>query len=114
MSSWPEIAVALASAATGGGLLKIMESWLTRTKMKSEQDKQFRDELRTEAGILRIQIDAIKAELKQTEKELDEWKSKYWDLFLQYKTFQIEVSSLLIQNGISPKEMLKDRPLEDK
>lgn len=109
MSNWIEISIALTSAITGGGLFKVLEGWVSRTQVKSAQAKQFRDELRTEASDLRAQIELIKSELKTTEKELDDWKDKYWNLFMEYKTFQIEVSSILIQNGISPKEMLKGR-----
>jgi hypothetical protein len=105
----PEIWIALISAASTGVVLKIVEAWLSRSKNKNEQDKQFRDELRGEAATLRAEIEEIKKELKATEQELDDWRTKYWTLFMEYKTFQIEVSGILIDNGINPKTMLRNK-----
>lgn len=107
MSNWQDIGIALVTALTGATGIKLIEAWLGRSKAKSEQDKMFRDELRTEAANLRIQLDALRAELKETEKELDGWKEKYWDIYMQYRTFKIEVQNILIQNGLSPDLFLR-------
>lgn len=106
MSNWQDIGVALISALTGGGFIKLMESWLTRNKQKSEQDKQFRDELRGEAESLRKQIESLKAELKNAEKELDDFKEKYWKVYTEYKQFRFSVYAILLANGLDPKQVL--------
>lgn len=100
MSSWQDILLALSTAGVGGGALKLSEMWLNRSKTKGDQDKQFRDELRSESATLRAQIELLKAELRTTEEELDAWKVKYWDLYQQYAMFRIEISNILIRNGI--------------
>jgi uncharacterized protein YlxW (UPF0749 family) len=106
MSNWQDIGVALVSALTGGGFIKLTESWLTRNKNRSEQDKQFRDELRGEAESLRKQIDALKVELKNAEKELDDFKEKYWKVYTEYKQFRFSVYAILLANGLDPKQVL--------
>lgn len=106
MSNWQDVLVALVSAITGGGLIKILESWLSRQKQKTEKDKQFRDELRGEAEGLRKQLENLKKELKDTEKELDDFKEKYWKIFTEYKQFQLEVYSILLANNIKPTDVL--------
>lgn len=100
MSSWQDILLALSTAGVGGGVLKMSEMWLNRSKTKGDQDKQFRDELRSESVTLRAEIESLKAELKNTEEEMDKWKIKYWDLYQQYAMFRIEISNILIRNGI--------------
>lgn len=111
MSNWQDVLVALVSAATGGGLIKILESWLSRQKQRSEQDKQFRDEMRSEAESLRKQLEDLKKELKDTEKELDDFKEKYWKIFTEYKQFQLEVYGILLANNIKPTEVLPNNSL---
>lgn len=104
MTNWQEIIVALGSAGIGGVLLKVGESWLTRSKEKSEHARALRDELRGEAATLRGEITALKAQLKEAEKELDDMRKKYWDIFTEYKVFKIHVQQILIKNGLDPAE----------
>jgi len=106
MSSWQSIIMALGSAITGGGFLKFLEWFLNRSKFKSEQDKQFRDELRNESADLRKQIEALKEELKTAEKELDEFKEKYWAIYMQYQQFRLQVYAILVQHNIPPDSVL--------
>lgn len=106
MSSWQDVSVAVVSALTGGAGIKIMEGWLTRNKNKSEQDKQFRDELRAEALGLREQLLKLKEELRQAEKELDEFKEKYWKIYSEYQQFKLTVYGILLQNGIKPADVI--------
>jgi uncharacterized protein YlxW (UPF0749 family) len=106
MSAWPDVLTAVLAAISGGGLLKFAETWLSRSKQKSEQDKQFRDELRQEAAYLREQIKGLKDELKTAEKELDDFKEKYWKVYTEYKHFRLEVYSILLKNGIQPDAVL--------
>jgi chromosome segregation ATPase len=106
MSGWQDVIVALVSALTGGGFIKFMESWLSRNKQRSEQDKQFRDELRGEAEGLRKQLESIKLELSNTEKELDEFKEKYWKVYTEYQQFKLQVYGILLANGIKPADVM--------
>ena len=106
MSDWQDIGVALISALTGGGVIKLAESWLSRNKLKTEQDKQFRDELRSEAESLRKQLESLKLELKNTENELDSFKQKYWQIYSEYQQFKLSVYGILLANGIKPAEVL--------
>jgi hypothetical protein len=106
MSGWQDILMAIGAALGGGGFIKLLEAWLSRTKYRSEQDKQFRDELRGEAEDLRKQIIALKEELRLAEKELDEFKEKYWKLYMEYNEFKLAVYGILLQNGIDPKDIM--------
>jgi hypothetical protein len=106
VSNWQDVGVALASAITGGGLIKFMESWLSRNKQRSEQDKQFRDELRGEAEGLRKQLEALKLELKKAEEELDAFKEKFWKIYSEYQQFRFSVYGILLANGIDPKKVM--------
>jgi uncharacterized protein YlxW (UPF0749 family) len=106
MNNWQDVMVALLSAITGGGLIKFLESWLSRQKQKTEQSKMFRDELRTEAEGLRKQVDGLKTELKDTEKELDDFKKKYWKVYTEYRRFQLDVYGILLSNGIKPSDVM--------
>lgn len=106
MSNWQDIIVALMSAITGGGLIKFLESWLSRQKQKNEQDRAFRDELRSEAATLHKQLEDLKKELQETEKELDEFKEKYWKVYTEYRKFQLDVYGILLEHGIKPSVVL--------
>lgn len=104
MTNWQEIVVALGSAGIGGILLKLGESWLSRSKDKSEQARLLRDELRGEATNLRAEISTLKSQLKEAEQELDDMRTKYWEIFTEYKVFKIHVQQILIKHGLDPKE----------
>lgn len=113
MSAWADVITAVVAAISGGGLLKIGEAWLSRSKQKTEQDKQFRDELRAEAQSLRDQIKSLKDELKDAEKELDDFKEKYWQIFTEYQQFKLEVYGILLKNGIKPEDVMPKDPLKE-
>jgi hypothetical protein len=108
VTTWPDIVIMLISAATGGGLLKIVDTWLNRAKMKSDSAKQLRDEAREEASALKTEVNYFRDRMREKEKEIDDWRTKYWDVFMQYKTFQLKVGQILIDNGISPNALLKE------
>lgn len=65
--------IALIGTLCGGIGLKLLEHWLGRSQVKRNDAQQIRDELRTQV-----------AELRDTnrilEKEVDEWRDKYWAL----------------------------------
>lgn len=80
-----ESVIALVSAVFGGAGLKAMEVWLTRGKTKDDTAAALRKELREE-------VQGLRNELNNVEKELDEWKQKYYDLLDQFVKVKNEVS----------------------
>lgn len=108
MSTTVDIITALGAAGAGGIILKLVEFWLGRSSAKSNQDREIRDELRSSATVLRAEIDALKAELRETEKILDHWREAYWTTFMQYRMFQLEVRAILVKNGIDPDDVLSE------
>ena len=102
--AWQEIAGALGAAGVGGIVLKLGESWLTRSKQKSEQDRALRDELRTEANSLRAEIALLKTQLKEAEAELDKMKEKYWSIYMEYNQFKLYVQQTLVKYGVDLEE----------
>lgn len=103
-----DIVVALSAAGVGGGIIRLIELWLGKSRVKTTQDRELRDELRTNASALRAEIDALKAELKETEKVLDHWREQYWQVFMKFRMFQLEVRSILVKNGIDPDDVLSE------
>lgn len=70
----PEISqawLALIGALLGGSGLKFIEHWLSRPKVRDDAATVFRNELREE-------VRALREELRQTEKQLDDWRAKYY------------------------------------
>lgn len=108
-----EIIVAIIAALSGGTGLKLIESWLGRNKVKEDQNKALRDELREQALQLKAQIKTLQEEIKVTESELDSWKEKYWEIYMHYNMFQISVRAILAGNGIDPAVLLNVLPKND-
>jgi hypothetical protein len=106
INSWPDVVTALSAAGFGGIILKIIESWLGRSKTKSQQDKQYRDELRSESSVLRGEVEQLKAKIKDSEAQFDKLREKYWGIYMEYRMFQIEVTNILVKNNIDPREIL--------
>lgn len=80
--------IALIGTLFGGVVLKVTEHWLGRTKSTSDDAKQIREELRS-------QITSQKDEIKQLEDEVNEWRSKYYDLRDEYMKVQTELTLAL-------------------
>jgi predicted nuclease with TOPRIM domain len=72
-----EAYLALAGAVFGGGGLKVIEYWLTKSKVKDDSAASFRTELREEVKNLR-------EELRKVEDDLDKWRGKYYELMDQF------------------------------
>ncbi len=108
ITSWSDIAIPLVSAVTGGGLLKVFDTWLNRAKLKNEKAKQSRDEAYRESESLRNQIRDLKEEMKSIETSADDWRAKYWDARTKYEVFKIKVAQLLIESGVSPSDLFKE------
>ena len=113
MNNIQTILTAALSAITGGSFLKFLEVWLSRSKQKTESDRAFRDELRANAEGFKKQATDLKDELKDVELELDKWKLKYWDIYMAYSQFKLQVLNILIQNGIKPEEVFPKEMKEE-
>lgn len=68
-SAW----IPLAGALFGGVGLKMLEHWLGRSKMKIDEATKIRDELR-------VEITALREEIKKVELESDIWRDRYYTL----------------------------------
>ena len=109
MSNWQDIFVALSAAGVGGGVLKMTELWLNRSKTKGETDQKYREELRNESASLRDQIEGLKTEIKEKEREIDDWRTKFWNLYTEYSVFKIQVANILTQNNVDASFLWKDK-----
>lgn len=87
----PEISqawLALIGAILGGSGLKFIEHWLSQSKVKDDSASKFRDELRNE-------VSSLREELRTTEKDLDEWKGKYYTLVEETMKVRSELEAAL-------------------
>jgi uncharacterized protein (DUF3084 family) len=84
--------IALLGTIFGGAGLEFIKRWLGKAKEKDDTATNLRNELRTE-------LTALKAEMAAVEKELDEWKAKYYDVVEKYLTVKIQYENLLRQLG---------------
>ena len=87
----PEISqawLALIGAVLGGSGLKIMESWLNKSKVRDDAASAFRTELRDEVKNLRD-------ELRKVETDLDNWRAKYYELMEQFLKVKAELDAAL-------------------
>lgn len=73
--------LALIGALLGGSGLKIIEHWLNKAKVKDDSATSFRKELRDE-------VTSLREELRKVEKELDEWRDKYYALMDEFSQFK--------------------------
>lgn len=87
----PEISqawLALIGALLGGSGLKFIEHYLSRPKVKEDAASAFRAELREEVKNLR-------EELRKTEADLDEWRTKYYALLDEFSKAKIDRDNAL-------------------
>jgi len=64
----------------GASGLKLVEHWLGRAKEKALEQRTARDELRKEIDGLRLQLEKADESEALLRTQIDEWKSKYYDL----------------------------------
>lgn len=69
--------LALIGTIFGGAGLKLVEGLLNKSKTQTDVAAQIRAELRTD-------VQALRDEIRKVETELDEWKTKYYDLLDQF------------------------------
>lgn len=97
----PEVSqawLALIGALLGGAGLKVIESWLNKSKVKEDIATNLRNEIRED-------LKSCRAELHQVEKDLDAWKERYYDLIQD---------SLEEYGGIPPKHTLREIDRDNK
>lgn len=69
----PASVIALIGTLFGGAGLTLTTKWASKNKDREDAATKFRDELRSE-------VIRLREELAKVEKELDEWKEKYYAL----------------------------------
>jgi uncharacterized protein (DUF3084 family) len=82
----PNVTTALA-AAGGAILIKIVERWLGRRNETNNEAERIRKELREE--LTRYRTDNIRLE-----KEVDEWRTKYWKSKKLHDSDEIRIDEL--------------------
>lgn len=80
--------IALVGTLCGGVGLKLTEWLLTRGKTNVEDARAIREELR-------LQVTSQKAEIDQLEKEVDDWREKYFALLQDYMKIQTDLQIAL-------------------
>ncbi len=80
--------IALIGTMFGGVILKFIEHWLGRTKIRDDTASQLRAELRQE-------IQSLKQELGQVESELEKWRDKYYELMDNFIKVKSELQKTL-------------------
>jgi uncharacterized protein (DUF3084 family) len=82
--------IALLGTIFGGAGLEFIKRWLNKAKEKDDTATALRNELRSE-------LTGLKTEMQAVEKELDEWKAKYYDVVEKYLTIKIQYEQALRQ-----------------
>lgn len=93
-------AFSLLGAMLAGVGLKIVERWLLKSKERDDTATNLRNELRAELTALKIEMQAV-------EKELDEWKFKYYDVIEKYIIAKAQLEAalkILRDKNIQPPE----------
>lgn len=95
--------IALLGTLFGGAGLELIKRWLGKAKEKDDTATQLRKELRGE-------LTSLKKELSDVERELDEWKARYYEVMEKYLTVKIQYENalrLLAEKHIEePKEIM--------
>lgn len=101
--------IALLGTLFGGGGLELIRRALAKSKEKEDSAYAMRTELRNE-------LTSLKAEMLAVEKELDQWKLKYYELFEKYLLVKLqyeEALSELEKEGVKMREItLPKTPLD--
>lgn len=90
MSEGVAIAViGVVSTIAATTLLEVVKKVLSRATDKSEQDSGLRGELRQDLETKRDEIEGLKKELKELEKESDKWRVDYWTLYSAFFSLRL-------------------------
>lgn len=87
--------ISLVAAIFGGAGLKVIEYFLTKSVRKDDTATQMRKELRDE-------ILSLREQLKRAEKELEEFREKYFNLQEEFSKLRIDLSNQLGQIRQTP------------
>lgn len=79
--------IALIGTLFGGVAIKVAEKWLGKSKERTDDAAQIRDELR-------IEISAQRDEIKVLEREVSKWREEYYNLRDQHVRLQTELTLL--------------------
>lgn len=79
--------IALAGTVFGGVGLKVAEHWLGRSKIKVDDAARLRDELR-------LEITALREEIKQLELAVDKWRDQAYKSREECTALQTELTIL--------------------
>jgi t-SNARE complex subunit (syntaxin) len=90
------VMLALIGTLFGSAGLKIIEYWLSRAKIKEDTALQMRDELRKEidrkSKDYLLEVDRLRIELTAAEKQVNEWRDKYYTLIEDFMRVKAEYS----------------------
>ena len=92
MEAW----LALAGTIFGGVGLKILESFLGRNKNKDDSQHRFREELRAELLVLRVEAEKLQREADELRAEIDTWRTKYYALVSAIARGDLEAAQEII------------------
>lgn len=87
--------LALIGALAGGTVLKIVEAWLNRGKEETDQQSDYRDELRKD-------IESLRAELTRTRAEVEQYRDKYYQVQEQLSIAVIKLAEELKDDKPAP------------
>jgi len=89
--------IALIGTIFGGAGFKFIEAWLNRSQKKEDIAFKMREELRSEKDSLLKEMAVYKEDLRNAEKQLDEWRIKYFDIYQQLIELKSQLSEALRQ-----------------
>lgn len=93
----PAVYIGFAATVFGGAGLKVVESLLSKSKDKADDAREIRDELRLEISALREQVKENSATQDELEKEIESWRGKYYELFVEHARVQNELTNAIQQ-----------------
>lgn len=76
--------IALIGTVLGGVGLKIVEHFLSKSKVRDDTASQLRGELRTE-------VESLRSEIQKVETEVDLWREKYYTLLEQFLVMKVRL-----------------------
>lgn len=86
--------IALIGTVLGGpAVLKFIEWIMGRGKTKQDAATAMREELRKESESLKLDAANLREEIRRVEKEMDDWKEKYFTLLQQYLEVKAQLMS---------------------
>lgn len=85
--------IALIATIFGGGGLKIIEHFLGRHNTADVTAASMREELRKDGQSLKVETHNLREEIRAVERELDQWKEKYFTLVEEYMEAKLQLQT---------------------